>query len=127
MKILLDTHAFLWAIGEHGLNPVAEQAFMDTENELYLSAASYWEMCIKIGLGKLNIVPNWQARFEYEMVINQIHWLPIAQTHCQQITTLPKHHGDPFDRMLIAQALVEEMTLMTADTKIQQYAVPTLW
>lgn len=127
MRILLDTHAFLWAIGEHGLSRSAEEAFLSIENELFLSAASYWEMCIKIGLGKLNIVPNWQVRFEYEMVVNQIQWLPIAQTHCQQITTLPIHHRDPFDRMLIAQALVEEMTLMTANARIQQYAVPTLW
>lgn len=127
MKLLLDTHAFLWAIGAHGLSQSAQQAFLSTENELFLSAASYWEMCIKIGLGKLNIMPNWQARFEYEMVINQIQWLPIAQTHCQQITILPKHHRDPFDRMLIAQSLVEGMTLMTADARIQQYAVTTLW
>ena len=127
MRILLDTHTFLWAIGEHGLSIAAQHAFLSAENGLFLSAASYWEMCIKIGIGKLTIVPDWQVRFEYEMVINQIQWLPIDQSHCQRVTTLPRHHGDPFDRMLIAQALVEEMTLMTADAKIQQYTVPTLW
>ncbi len=127
MRILLDTHAFLWAIGEHKLSVAAQQAFLSSENELFLSAASYWEMCIKIALGKLNITPDWQVRFESEMVVNQIQWLPIAQSHCQQVTTLPHLHGDPFDRMLIAQALVEELTLMTADAKIQQYTVPTLW
>lgn len=127
MRILLDTHAFLWAIGEHGLSTAAQEAFLSTENELFLSAASYWEMCIKIGIGKLTIVPDWQARFEYEMVVNQIQWLPISQSHCQRVTALPRHHGDPFDRILIAQALVEGMTLMTADAKIQQYTVLTLW
>ncbi|MCB0063357.1 MAG: type II toxin-antitoxin system VapC family toxin [Caldilineaceae bacterium] len=124
---MLDTHAFLWAIGEHGLSPTAQQAFLSLENELFLSAASYWEICLKIGIGKLNVMTEWQTRFEYEMIINQIQWLPIEQTHCQRITALLHHHRDPFDRMLIAQALVEGMTLMTADAKIQQYSVPTLW
>lgn len=127
MRILLDTHAFLWAIGKHKLSVDAQQAFLSTENELFLSAASYWEMCIKIGIGKLNTTPDWQVRFESEMVVNQIQWLPIAQSHCQQVTILPHLHGDPVDRMLIAQALVEGLTLMTANAKIQQYMVPTLW
>ena len=58
---------------------------------------------------------------------NQMHWLAVEKRHCEQVANLPKIHGDPFDRMLIAQALVEDLTLMTADAKIQQYSVPTLW
>lgn len=127
MRILLDTHAFLWAIRKDGLSKSAEHAFLSADNELFLSAASYWEICIKVSISKLDVIPNWQSRFGEEIVVNQIQWLPITQAHCQQITILPHLHGDPFDRMLIAQALTEELTLMTADAKIQQYPVPTLW
>ena len=127
MNVLLDTHAFLWAIGGKGLEATARRAFLDRENTLFLSAASYWEICIKASLGKLQLAPNWTQRFEQEMLTNQIRWLPIQKEHCQQLMTLPWLHRDPFDRLLIAQAQAEGMTLMTADGNIRQYAVATLW
>ncbi len=76
---------------------------------------------------QLGLSDAWIEDVDDTLNKNSIRWLPITPIHCQQITTLPKHHGDPFDRMLIAQALVEGMTLMTADAKIQQYTVLTLW
>lgn len=127
MKILMDTHVLIWIATLDRLSEAGTAAFHDPNNELYFSIASYWELSIKIGIGKLTLAEDWIAAVNDTISKNGIHWLPIAQTHCQQITTLPRHHGDPFDRMLIAQALVEEMTLMTADAKIHQYAVPTLW
>lgn len=127
MRILLDTHVFIWSATVNKLSETATAHFLDTNNELYFSIASYWEIAIKVGLGKLALNEEWVQSINEIMSKNGIKWLPIAQSHCQQVTTLPHLHGDPFDRMLIVQALVEEMTLMTADAKIQQYTVPTLW
>jgi PIN domain nuclease of toxin-antitoxin system len=127
VKVLLDTHAFLWAVRGHGLGATAHRVFLDPKNTLFLSAASFWEICIKASLGKLKLAPSWSQQFEQEMLTNQIQWLPIQKDHCQQLMTLPLFHRDPFDRLLIAQAQVEGMTLLTTDGNIQQYAVATLW
>ena len=94
---------------------------------LYLSAASYWEICIKSALGRLGLQSNWPSLLDQELAVNQIRWLPIEKEHCRALTALPLVHGDPFDRLLIAQARVEGMTLLTADEQIQRYEVPTLW
>lgn len=127
MKLLLDTHTFLWGLAGQGLSQRASQAFLAPENELFLSAASYWEICIKSGAGKLVLAPHWRETADREMAANSIRWLPIEKTHCQTIATLPLIHRDPFDRLLVAQALVEGMTLLTADANIQRYEIPTLW
>jgi len=127
MKLLLDTHAFLWAIWGRNLSETAQDAYLDAHNELYLSAASYWEMCLKISIGKLTVIPDWIKRFDTEIVGNGIKWLSIEKEHCRQLTALPQLHRDPFDRLLIAQAQAEGMTLLTADANIQQYPISTLW
>lgn len=127
MKLLLDTHTLLWGIGNGPLSPTARQAFLDPENDLFFSAASYWEICIKLSLGKLKLVSNWNQLIERELQVNTIRWLPLEKTHCRALVTLPFHHGDPFDRLLVAQASVEEMTLLTVDGNIGRYAIPTLW
>ena len=127
MSFLVDTHVFLWIVAHKQLTAQVTALFFDTENTLYFSAASYWEICIKIGTGKLGVVADWREVFADVMNKNQMHWLAVEKRHCEQVANLPKIHGDPFDRMLIAQALVEDLTLMTADAKIQQYSVPTLW
>lgn len=127
MKLLLDTHVFLWAVGNKQLSKAAASAFLDPENTLHLSAASYWEISIKLSLGKLDLMPSWQVRFDQEIAANQIQWLEITKQHCWQVSVLPFLHGDPFDRLLIAQAQIEGMTLMSADSQIQRYSVPILW
>ena len=127
MKLLLDTHTFLWSVSGKKLSQDAENAFLDTNNELFLSAVSYWEICIKQSIGKLGLAANWVEVFDREMVFNHIQWLPIEKSHCQKISELPFLHGDPFDRLLIAQAVLEDMTLLTADSNIHQYPAPTLW
>jgi PIN domain nuclease of toxin-antitoxin system len=127
MKLLLDTHTFLWMITS---GPVSEQAlvaFLDSENEIFLSAASYWEIAIKVSIGKLLLEKNWQKTFEEEIQINGIKWLPIEKPHCYELLNLPFHHSDPFDRLLIAQAISEKMTLLTADNNIKLYDVPIVW
>jgi PIN domain nuclease of toxin-antitoxin system len=127
MKLLLDTHAFLWIMWDHNLSAAARQAYLNPVNDLYLSAVSYWEMCIKVGLGKLTVRPDWMHRFDTEITRNRIAWLAIAKEHCQRLLLLPALHRDPFDRLLIAQTQHEGMTLLTADANIQQYDVSTLW
>ncbi|RIK40686.1 MAG: PIN domain nuclease [Chloroflexi bacterium] len=127
MSLLLDTHVFLWVVIRQTLSDRATDLFFDPENELFLSAASYWEICIKRSIGKLALDADWVNLFNAVIVANEISWLPITQEHCQRITTLPMLHGDPFDRLLIAQALCEEMTLLTADANIMRYDVLTLW
>lgn len=127
MKYLLDTHTFLWLIGDERLSETVRQIFLDPNSQLYLSAASYWEICIKVGLGKLAVTPDWMDRFDQELTINDIRWLPLEKAHAQQVVYLPLLHRDPFDRILIAQALVEKMIILTIDEKIQQYTVPTQW
>jgi PIN domain nuclease of toxin-antitoxin system len=127
MRLLLDTHAFLWLTGDSAASERAKAAFLDNNNELYFSMASYWEICIKVGIGKLKLGADWQRAIDKEVDLNAIQWLPVEKVHCQKLIDLPLLHGDPFDRMLIAQALSAELTLMTADRNISQYAVPTLW
>ena len=128
MRLLLDTHAFLWSIhGDKRLSKNAKEAFLDTENKLYLSAVSYWEICIKQSLGKLGLVPDWQRLVDTELAANGIEWLTIEKTHCRAVLHLPILHRDPFDRLLVAQAQVEDMTLLTEDGNIRKYSVETIW
>ena len=127
MQLLLDTHTFLWSIEGQGLSKRAAEAFLDPENDLYLSVASYWELCIKFSIGKLDLGSGWQKTMDREMAANSIRWLPIEKTHCQAVTILPVIHLDPFDRLLVAQAMVEDMALLTVDANIRRYSIATIW
>lgn len=127
MKLLLDTHVFLWMIFNGDISPSAQQAIMNGDNALFLSAASYWEICIKLSLGKLQLTEQWPQAFEDEIKANQIQWLPVERAHCHKLLTLPPIHGDPFDRLLIAQTQAEKMVLVTADASIRNYEVATIW
>jgi PIN domain nuclease of toxin-antitoxin system len=128
MKVLLDTHAFLWLItGDDRLSENARQTFLNTENSLFFSAASLWEICIKKSLGKISLKDGWFQTIQAEMETNTIQWLPIEMTHSAEVTELPFHHRDPFDRMLIAQAIVEEMKLLSRDSPLSNYAIELIW
>lgn len=128
MKVLLDTHAFLWLVqGDKRLSREAEAIFLERDNELFFSAASYWEICIKQSLGKLGLALGWQEILDTELVVNSISWLDIKKAHCQGLLHLPQHHGDPFDRLLISQAVAENMVLLSADANIGKYSVKTVW
>ena len=128
MKVLLDTHAFLWLITDDDrLSENARQTFLNTENSLFFSAASLWEICIKKSLGKLSLKDGWFQTIEEEMEINTIQWLPIEMTHCAEATELPFNHRDPFDRMLIAQAIAEGMKLLSGDSRLSVYAIELIW
>jgi PIN domain nuclease of toxin-antitoxin system len=128
MRVLLDTHVFLWLIiGDGRLSRKAKQAFLERKNRVYLSAVSFWEISIKMSLGKLSLKNGWVRLFEKEMKINTIQMLPLEITHCEQVSKLPFHHRDPFDRMLISQAMVEEMAIMTGDGQFSGYGIPLVW
>jgi PIN domain nuclease of toxin-antitoxin system len=127
MRLLFDTHAFLWWDSKPGKLPEQVlRACEDPRNELTLSVVSIWEIQIKRALGKLTIsgdLPELLAGH----VENGIAILPVHLAHVLCLERLPDHHKDPFDRLLIAQALEEGFVLMTADTAISKYSVPVLW
>ena len=128
MKALLDTHAFLWLIaGDERVSKTAQEIFLDKGNRLFFSAASLWEICIKMSLGKLSLKSGWLKIMQEEMDANAIQWLPIEMLHCLEVTELPSHHRDPFDRMLIAQAMVEDMVLLSRDIRLSDYEVTRMW
>lgn len=124
MKLLLDTHLLLWAAAEPERLPVAVRAMLeDADNEPIFSAASLWEVAIKAGLGRADftVAPGVLRR---GLLDNGYVELPIASEHAVAVAVLPTIHKDPFDRMLVAQALVEGLTLLTVDPLVVQYPGP---
>ena len=121
--VLLDTHAFLWwSSGDPRLRADARQAILDAP-AVYVSIATAWELAIKSSLGKLRV----DVPFRHAVRINQFESLAITLDHTERVAALPRHHGDPFDRMLAAQALHEGLTLVTHDRAFAPYALPVLW
>ena len=121
MNLLLDTHAFLWAIDNNpNLTQKARSAIQDGNNIVFVSAATAWEISIKKGLGKL-IIPK--RDYLEELQLHRFTALDITTEHALAVEQLPQHHKDPFDRMLVAQAQVEKLTLVTRDPRIKAYAV----
>ena len=128
MKVLLDTHAFLWAIaGDKRLSETARKTFLDPGNSLFFSAVSMWEICIKISLGKLSLKSGWLKKIQNELMMNAVQWLPVEMSHCAELTKLPFHHRDPFDRMLVAQARVENLQMVSRDVSLSDYDIERLW
>jgi PIN domain nuclease of toxin-antitoxin system len=124
MKLLLDTHAFLWWLSDDAtLSPMAREAIIDPDSLVHVSAATVWEMAIKAHLGRLDAG---SADMVYEITANGFVELPMTARHAHTAGWLPRHHDDPFDRMLIAQAQTEALTIVTRDTAFQQYDVVLL-
>lgn len=130
MRLLLDTHAFLWLVdGSSNLSKNAQSALGDSANSLFLSAASVWELSIKTSRTHPQLTLNDPLdRYIAKWTgVYQVQILPIDLSHALHVVELPKHHADPFDRMLVSQAHVEAMTLVSADRKFTSYPVPVLW
>ena len=128
MKLLLDTHALLWICSRADrLSDRAQAAVLDNRNEILFSVAGWWEIAIKVGLGKLDLQADWAPAIRREMRHNGIEWLPVRPEHCERIPALPFHHRDPFDRLLIAQAQSEKLTIMTCDPHFAAYGVDVWW
>ena len=121
MNLLLDTHVFLWAVDNNpNLSPAAREAIVDGHNIVYVSAATAWEISIKQAIGKLRIP---QSDYLEELRLHRLTPLSITTEHALAVENLPPHHKDPFDRMLIAQAQEEKLTLVTRDPRMKVYDV----
>jgi PIN domain nuclease of toxin-antitoxin system len=128
MKLLLDTHAFLWwAAAPDKLSERVLLACQDRDNKLILSVASVWEMQIKLQLGKLKLQPSLNILVEAQQRANDLQILPIELGHVLALSDLPPHHKDPFDRILVAQALAEDAYLVSADEALARYPASLFW
>ena len=128
MKILLDTHAFIWLdFQPEKLSKKAIEVCQDTSNELYLSMASLWEMQIKAQLGKLKLKIPLEEMLALQQQENDLKVLNFSLAHIYQLQLLPFHHNDPFDRIIIAQSMLENMTLISVDEKLKAYNIAVLW
>jgi PIN domain nuclease of toxin-antitoxin system len=128
MRVLLDTHAFLWfVLGDPQLSSTARQSIEDPGNEKLVSPASYWEIAIKIRLQKYTLSQPYEAFMQQGIAGNGFLILPIVPTHTAVLTTLPFHHRDPFDRLIIAQAMVEQISVISGDAAFAAYPVTCIW
>jgi PIN domain nuclease of toxin-antitoxin system len=128
VRLLLDTCTFLWIVGgDAALSGRAREAFVDPENEVFLSAASAWEIAVKSRLGKLPLPAPPESFVPAQRTAHGIEPLPVDEEAALHIAKLPDLHRDPFDRMLVAQAIVGGLVLVTPDDAIRPYPVRTLW
>jgi len=128
MRLLPDTHAFIWWDSDPAkLSPRALAMCQDRENELIVSVASAWEMQIKRQLGKLTLAVPLSDIIANQQRTNQIDILPVTLAHVLAIDALPQHHRDPFDRLLVAQATTENASLVTNDPALARYPVTIIW
>jgi PIN domain nuclease of toxin-antitoxin system len=129
MKLLLDTHTFLWMLEDNKqLSKQARELLRDLNNDLFLSIISPWEMAIKIRTEKFEPPKEPLDQFiQQQLNITAINLIDISLRHIQLISTLPLHHRDPFDRMLIAQSVIENMPIISADTAFDAYGITRLW
>ena len=128
MKLLLDTHAFLWMISDvQKLSSTVRSLLEDGNNELVLSAASLWEIAIKLSIGKLQLSDPFEILFPQQLAFYQIEIWETAMKYYSAVATLPLHHRDPFDRLIIAQAHVENVPVVSVDEKFDDYPIKRLW
>ena len=123
MRLLLDTHTFLWWSDDHHRLTRAARHAIANADAVYVSVASAWEVAVKTALRKLRL----DVPFEHAVEINRFSGLPVEFRHAAVVATLPLHHTDPFDRILVAQTQVEGLTLVTHDHRFEPYRIPVLW
>ncbi len=128
MRLLLDTHTFLWFVsGDGRLSARARRRIEDPAHDKLLSVASVWEIAIKLSLGKLALSVSLDALIQDGAIDNGIAMLDVRTEHALAVAHLPWHHRDPFDRLLVAQASVDALTLLSADAALDRYAVARIW
>lgn len=128
MRLLLDTCTFLWVIGgAKNLSSPAREAFADPGNEVFLSAVSAWEIAVKHRLGRLPLPSPPETFVPAQRTAHGLEPLPVDEEAALHVAKLPDLHRDPFDRMLVAQAMVGGLVLLTPDDQIREYPVRTLW
>jgi PIN domain nuclease of toxin-antitoxin system len=128
LKYLIDTGVWLWLLSEpEKLSRAVLQKFDGSKDDFFLSSASVWEISIKWSKGKLSLPEPPATHVPNRMFALGVRPLPISQAHALAVAALPAHHHDPFDRLLIAQAQTEDMTLISADREFEKYSVKLLW
>ena len=128
MRMLLDTHTFLWwNLDDPQLSPVAREIMADGGNTLYLSAAAAWEIAIKAAKGRLTLPQPADQYVAERLRLHHIAPLPVEVSHALEVYRLPPIHHDPFDRLLVAQARLEKLPILTADAAIGRYSVEVIW
>lgn len=128
MKLLLDTHAFLWFITDDPkLSTAGKAAIAEPTNDVLVSPASYWEIAIKVSLGKYPLQTPFETFITHGMADNDFGILAIEPKHAAALTNLPFHHRDPFDRLIIAQAAVESLPVVSGDSAFDAYPITRVW
>lgn len=128
MKLLLDTHSFLWfTSNDSKLSAVAYAAIKHINNEVFISIATAWEIAIKVSIGKFDLRQPVDVFIDEQLERTEIELLNISVAHIAEVSRLPLHHRDPFDRLLIAQAKVEGLCLVSVDAKLDAYGVTRIW
>ena len=128
MKILLDTCTFLWLIlGTADLSDRAKNLFVDPDNDVYLSVVSAWEIAVKYAIGRLDLPEEPRLYIPEQRERHRIQSLSLDEAASLQVSTLPGLHSDPFDRMLISQALIHSLTILSPDDLIKKYPVKIIW
>ena len=128
MRVLLDTHTFLWfVLNDPKLSTPARQIISDRFNTILVSPASYWEIAIKVSVGKYKFTTSFEAFWAYGLQANSMRILPLELRHATVVSALPYHHKDPFDRMLIAQSLAEQIPLVSGDLSLDPYGITRIW
>ena len=128
MRLLLDSHTLIWAVDDPAkLSPAALAALQDPDNELLLSAATVWEISIKVGLGKLTLNSTYRKWMDAAISSLGLRILPVTVEYADAQSSVTHHHRDPFDRLLAAQAIVEKMPLVSSDAIFDRYGVNRIW
>jgi PIN domain nuclease of toxin-antitoxin system len=127
MKLLIDTHTFLWFIHDDPNLSDRAASLLESDADLLLSTASLWEIAIKVNLQKLTLPDTYEIFIPHQIQINSIEILPIEMEHLAVAVKLPLHHRDPFDRLLISQAIAEQIAIVSIDQKFDSYAINRLW
>lgn len=127
MRLLLDTHTFLWFIVNNPLLSSRAKRLIEEAQAVYLSMASIWEMGIKVGTGKLTLTEPLEQLIPKQLLRDNLSLLPIELTHAVKVSILPFSHRDPFDRLIIAQSLVEQVPIVGVDGVFDNYGIQRLW
>ncbi|PCI43011.1 MAG: PIN domain nuclease [Proteobacteria bacterium] len=128
MRLLLDTHTLIWMASlDDKLSEKAKSLILDTDNELFLSVASIWEMSIKASLGKLILQQPIEQIINQQVQTNGLQLINIESAHALAVASLPWHHRDPFDRLIMAQSQLENLTILGCDTAMDAYDIKRLW
>lgn len=128
MNLLLDTHALLWFLADDpGLSATAKALIQDPANRILVSVASCWEIAIKVGLKKLDLGEPATTFLPRELATNGFDLLGIELIHATSVESLPPHHKNPFDRLLVAQSLIEKLPVVSVDAQLDAYGITRLW